>query len=279
MKKVIIAGTLLLTHLCTFANAKTIGSTLKYRPEYCKEQVKEEPILYATDVSYSNSKEELMEDWSKVYYSGKRLEHRAFVKEGQVYGKVSLYNDTEYFKLPSYFVENIKVHIEEALKKRLVDAIYFPDMGHSHFYIPMKDYQEKIAGKKSRGETFKLIAENKDIKVVYHTAEKLNTLSNPDFNNSHYLRWRYYTRNLLGQNNGNKAVEIMAVHDLFTTGRPNKIGNTIGQSDMPTHRWYAGFNLSASKDGCFEYTYQNKSYYFDISYSDLPYPAGTDLGY
>jgi hypothetical protein len=41
---------------------------------------------------------------------------------------------------------------------------------------------------------------------------------------------------------------------------------------LPGHRdWSAGFNISASQDGCFAYQHKGQTIYFDLSLHDLPY--------
>jgi hypothetical protein len=98
--------------------------------------------------------------------------------------------------------------------------------------------------------------------LLYHTAEQLQTLDeNNELLNDRHLRWRFFTRNLVGDNAHLARLDLL--HE------PTHPSNTSRK--MPGHRyWGSGFNISANKDGCFPYVFDGVTYWFDISLSDPP---------
>jgi hypothetical protein len=105
------------------------------------------------------------------------------------------------------------------------------------------------------------------IKMLYHTAEKMEPSVRTELE-KRKSNWRFYTRNLIGSNNGSREIEVRF--------EPNHDANTL--HEYPEHFYYGGgFDLSASKDGCFEFKVDNKVYYFDISLESLPYKNVGDM--
>jgi len=99
------------------------------------------------------------------------------------------------------------------------------------------------------------------LKILYHTAEQLHMLEDGQLISDRLVQWRFYTRNLLGDNKGEGRLEL--IH------QPTSSHNTA-RGLMPGHRyWGAGFYISASIDGCFPYTYKDKTYYFDLNLHGL----------
>lgn len=166
--------------------------------------------------------------------------------------------------LSKEFVENVSRHIEQALATGGAEAVIFPDMGHSHLFIPEKIWHEKYA-KYSVPAMSVMMAEifkDPEIKVLYHTAEQLGMLDqDKNVINDPYVRRRHAMRNILGSND--------KVTDIAFLQNPESKANTV--RELPGYYWYSGgFNISANKNGCFSYVHNGRVMHFDISMYDLP---------
>lgn len=228
----------------------------------CKAELINDPIIYSNDFSWDYNLLDLRKKSAEMYVSVKRLKNRAFVN---TQGQIVLPYDASRggnIVITKNFVDQIAAHIEQGFQKNVIDAVFFPDMGHSHLFIPQKrydDYYSKFEPKQFSQFYQKLFADT-DLKILYHTAEQLKTrdengglIQDPATIN------RYQTRNLIGSNNGGPV---------FTIQNPESPANTA--HDLPEHfYWGAGFNLSAQQNGCFSYRKNGQTYFFDLSMYDL----------
>lgn len=99
------------------------------------------------------------------------------------------------------------------------------------------------------------------LEILYHTAEQLQMLDsdNKPLNDS-LIQHRLKTRNIVGFNHPDS--------ELIYLSNPSSAVNTV--SSRPGYYWWgAGFNISANKNGCFEYKNNGQSFYFDLSMYDL----------
>jgi hypothetical protein len=111
----------------------------------CAPPLDGEPTVYSNDFKWGYEFDEMADRYNEIYNSGKRLSMRAFydpakdqfVFPGEAIGK--LYTVV----IPQDFIANIAIHLEEGLKRDYADYVFFPDIGHSHFFIPQKFYDEK----------------------------------------------------------------------------------------------------------------------------------------
>ncbi|MCB0363933.1 MAG: hypothetical protein H6624_20330 [Bdellovibrionaceae bacterium] len=203
------------------------------------------------------------------YLKGKRLKDRAFwdSAKNQLILPVRFNGFDQATAIPFEFIYSIAKHIESALRLKYVDAIAFPDMGHSHFLLPKKFFSEKISPipNDRKDLLYRTIVEEPSVKIVYHTAERLMMMDENDkLLTDRHLQWRFYTRNPVGENRPNGILEIYSALD--------HLSNTVAEDQAYGHQWYgAGFQINASKDGCFPYQSQGKTFYFDLSLTDLPY--------
>ena len=228
----------------------------------CKAENSIDPIIYSSDFSWDYSLIELRKKSDEIYMSAKRLKNRAYVNaEGQIVLPYDISRGGN-IVITQSFVEQISSHIEQGFQQNIIDAVFFPDMGHSHLFIPQKKYDNfysKFEPNQFSQFYQKLFADT-DLKILYHTAEQLKTRDE----NGHLIQDaatinRYQTRNLIGSNN-NKTI--------FTIQNPESPANTA--HDLPNHYyWGAGFNLSAQQNGCFSYRKNGQIHFFDLSMYDL----------
>ena len=230
-------------------------------------QPSQSPLLYSSDFHWSMTLDTMAKKYQAIYQSAKRLPLRAFFSNGRFYTP-SPFQQTANILLPANFIMSIIKHIEQALAAKYVDYIFFPDMGHGHFLIPEKFYQQQI--EKIHPGTEQVILEkiisHPEVKVLYHTAEQLLVKGHDgQLLQDRFLQWRFYTRNLLGNldlANTNTFFSAITILQNLTSK-----GNTV--SELPGHRYYVGFNISANHQGCFPFFHQGKTYYFDFSFKDL----------
>ena len=87
------------------------------------------------------------------------------------------------------------------------------------------------------------------------------------------IQWRYYSRNIIGNNLSSDRLEVIHAHN-------NKF-NTAHAKDYDEHEekyryWGAGYAISASNKGCFAYKNKGETFYFDISLYDVAYGQVSD---
>ncbi len=222
-----------------------------------------ESFVTQSDFKWNMSIEEISQAFDKINTSGKRLKDRAYTnKDGQLVLPLQRVGDLKEIPLPPTFLYSVKLHVEKALKLGYADHVIFPDMGHSHFLIPTEHFSE-IQGMPQQF-IYEKFFNDAQMKIVYHTAEQLRMKNDrreliPD----PVLMWRYFTRNVVGDNAGLGQIDIYK----NLTGK----FNTIGEEQAPGYKWWgAGFNISTSQNGCFSYVKTGSTYYFDLSLSDLP---------
>jgi hypothetical protein len=225
--------------------------------------------LYAEDFKWGYSLAELISRFTEIYQISKRLNQRAYWDSSEKKIKLPYgFDRGGSVVVPESFIENISRHIEVAFKKNLIDGVFFPDMGHSHFLIPTDHYEASYSkfpvSRQSR--MYERLFSDREIKILYHTAEQLQTrddsgalVSDPR------VQFRFQNRNLVGLNDGTQNIII-----LQNSSSP---ANTA--HDLEGHTYYgAGFNLSANEKGCFRSQRQGEDIFFDMSLFDLEYENG-----
>jgi hypothetical protein len=242
------------------------GSSQAWGRNPCEPQRPMDQVIYNSDFKWDYELAEMI-DLSVVMYSSlKRLDRRAFFDTKK--NKYFLPFDKErggQVELPESFINSITQHIEKAFQRQFIDAVFFPDMGHSHILIPEVKYRAEYSAipTSSMNLLYEKIFNDPEIKVVYHTAEQLKSLDEnrqplPDKK----VQWRFYTRNLVGDNQGEKKIEI---YNALDESRANTLGGVAG-----FYWWGAGFSISANQNGCFSYKRDGKMFNYDISLYDLP---------
>ena len=267
----------MMLHILTLSLVLTAQAFASERK--CSAPEAKEPILYSTEFRWGTSLEEQRKKFEEVYRSGKRLKSRAYFDRDQQKYVMPLLrsSDVKLVSLPETFIQSVRRHIEISLERRYADFVFFPDMGHSHFFIPLKEWEklQKI-GVEDMHVFYEKLFSLPSLKILYHTAEQLKIREGEDFRgplpqNDNELLWRYFTRNPVGDNGGGENIEQHFAWD-------NASYNTL--HELPGYKYFgAGFNISASEQGCFPYSHKGKTYYFDISFEDLPYPMDGEGGW
>ncbi|MBI4677754.1 MAG: hypothetical protein HY748_09235 [Elusimicrobia bacterium] len=250
------------------------GNPVEEVSRRCKPASQGEPRIFSSDFSWNMTLPAMKARFEEMYRSPKRLGHRAYWdKETKTLRLPYMKERGETVELPFGFVQSVARHVEVAFEKDLIDAVFFPDMGHSHFLIPDAAWKEKYEPYpvEKMGEMYTEMMKDPRIEVFYHTAEQLKTREKDgSLVDDERTKHRHRTRNISGLN------ESWA--DLRILQNPSSTANTV--SEVPGFYWWgAGFNVSAQKDGCFEYRRAGKTYYFDLSLFDLesdPAKPGSD---
>jgi len=208
-----------------------------------------------------------------MYESDKRLFERAYFDEQS--GQFLLPARDAWggaVVLPRRLIENVRRHIEKALSRGYAEYVFFPDMGHAHLFYP-KDLWAAEYGSTPAAELsamYSRLFDDPELLVLYHTAEQLQTRDeNDELLNDRHLRWRFFTRNLVGDNAYLSRLDILHA--------PDHTANTSRK--LPGYRYNgSGFGISANKDGCFPYVVDGVTYWFDFSLSDPPPYNGDSTG-
>lgn len=245
---------------------------IEFRKETCTAQKDGEPVVMNSDYSWHMSREDILAKQREIYRSGKRLQDRAYYDktEDVIKAKVqTVSRGRQKMVVPDQILKSVRAHIESALKREYVDAIIFPDMGHSHYFIPQDFYDSEIGPLSSseKALAYEKMLSHEGLKVLYHTAEQLKMIDPDDEENKlivdRKIQWRFYTRNIVGDNKGQGHLDI--VHN------EEHSHNTARSYEKGYKYWGGGFYISASKDGCFKYTKDGEAYYFDMNFTGLAY--------
>lgn len=241
----------------------------------CMAELPGEIPVYSTDFKWNLTLEEIKNLANIMYNSEKRLARRAHY-DGVMKSLVFPDDATRggNVRIPEQFVKTVAKHVEKAFSRGYVDALIFPDMGHSHFLVPMSFYKKEIAPLPVNqfNILYEKIMKNKEVKVVYHTAEQLQVMDeNKKLFDDKKLQWRYFTRNLVGHNTPDPDIELI---NATATSTANTVEKVSGY-----YWWGAGFNIHANQNGCFEFKKDGKTLYFDLSLYDLePAPGSGGMG-
>lgn len=250
----------IITLLSLLALNMVMASEVDLAKGRCAQERAGDEVLYSSDFSWGMSLEDIKRANDEVYYSGKRLKNRAFF-DGE---KFILMAGKQQVVVPENFILSIVKHVESALKRNYVDFIIFPDMGHSHFFIPQKFYDEELATLPTgdKANLYNKMFSHPELKILYHTAEQLKMMDDEKkLLKDKHLQWRYYTRNIVGDNKAQGHLEI--VRDIESNF------NTAHDYEEGFRYWGAGFNISANQEGCFPFVHNGKTFYFDLSLDDL----------
>ncbi|MDC1175618.1 hypothetical protein OAT67_09480 [Bacteriovoracaceae bacterium] len=256
-------------NLCLIFSTLSI-SVLEINLKNCSEASDKDPVLYSDDFKWGETKAEILAREKKLYNSNKRLEKRAYVNnEGEIKLPLNaLFGEEKFATVAKKYVESVKAHIEKALKRNYVDSIIFSDMGHQHFFIPQKFYDEELSKipVKDKDLLYEKMLAHSELKILYHTAEQMKMVDeNKKILDDRHTQWRFYTRNIVGDNKGLGTIDL--VH------QPDHSHNTSHSYEKGYKYLGAGLYLSANKNGCFAYDHLGEKRYFDINIVGLN-PSG-----
>ena len=246
--------------------AENLNSPEKLR-ERCPVERESDPKLYSSEFKWGYSLLDIREKYKAVYQSPKRLPKRMYWDASQntlILPVIESWGAKA--KVPSVFANSVRRHVEEGLKLKYVDGIFFPDMGHSHFFVPQNKWKEITRFPTNEmNKTYEAFFNEPELKVLYHTAEQLQTLDKDEKPKSDRdTFWRFISRNLIGDNQGLGKMEIHQTKPGTVEYKPNTLGELDGYA-----RWGAGFNISANKDGCYAFWNGTEVNYYDLSLFDL----------
>ena len=238
----------------------------------CAAPPTDEPVVYLNDFKWGATHEEMAKLFDEIYASDKRLHERAYFDAER--GELLLPHTESWggsVVLPRRHVESIRRHIERALELGYAEFIFFPDMGHNHYFMPQERYDALYAGTpvSELSAMYGRMIDDPELLVLYHTAEQLKMYEDKVLLTDRHLQWRYYTRNLVGDNEA--PGKLFLLHDF------SGMGNTA--RDYAGHHYHgAGMNVHASANGCFPYVHNGEVRYFDLSFEDLPMPPSEGGG-
>ncbi len=220
----------------------------------------DEQILRESDFRWNIDLEEIKARAQELYISPKRLIRKAYFKNGNFVIPIDSFGSVRDVRLTSTFIKSVTLHVEEGLKRRYVDAITFSDMGHSHFFIPQKFYDEVLSPIPipEKHVFYETMLAHEGLKVLYHTAEQLKMTDDAgQLLPNRHTQWRFFTRNLVGDNGGLGKLELLHNEE--------HRHNTASTYDPDYRYWGGGFYISAHADGCFPFQHNGKTYYFDLN--------------
>lgn len=209
------------------------------------------------DARIFHSKQELEEQFHRLYESGHRLNARAYYDSSL--NELRLPYRDHSVPLSKSFVNGLIRHIELAHKNSYVDYVYYPDMGHGHLYLPKQEW-ERLKQTQDPVKRMERVLQSPHLKALYHTVELLQ-IKEGDFASGSlpqdpWKLWRYFSRNLLGDFQADPRLEVVfAGSDQFY----NTVRNLEGYVEVTI------FYISSSKDGCLSYGVKDETLHFDVT--------------
>lgn len=248
------------------AAATAAGFDLKMLEARCLQEKTGEPFLYRKHFNEWNfTPERMIARFAEIHADPRRLLQRAWVENGKILIRADNENRLETIEIPAGFVKNLARHFEDALKKKYVEHIFFPDMGHNHFYLPAGEYEKtkEALHRLSEAQRLQTHLNNVQLRMMYHTAEQLISAkelpTNPLGDRTHaHWAWRTLNRYLVGTNDDDRPIEIFKGDREFAETGFTSVGG--------------GVYFSSNENGCFPYTANGQTLYFDISFK----PYGVD---
>jgi len=224
-----------------------------------------EPSILQSDFHWAYTLPDMALRFEEMYVSPKRLAARAYWDEKTRTIRLPYMAERGgSVKVAPAFIQAVERHIERSIELKYVDAVFFPDMGHSHLLVPETLWKEKydLYPIDHMSMMYQDMFLDPRLRIFYHTAEQLKTReADGQLVNDERTRFRYKTRNISGF--------IKPDADLTVHQNPESTANTV--HEIPGYFWWgAGFNMSAQQNGCFVYHSGNKTYRFDLSLYDLP---------
>ena len=243
-----------------------MAAPLFIQKEECRRTGQNEEVVRSSEFSWDMGLEEIKNKEKNIYERGLRLAGRAYLEKGQLYlPHISPEGQEQKIKLSKRFLRSVVRHVEVGFERNYIHALIFPDMGHSHFFIK-KDFFNKIIAPmptSRMNESYELILNHPETRFLYHTAEQLKLFDDDrQLIQDRELQWRFFTRNLVGDNQVLGRVELL--HN------SSHHYNTAMEYGKDFRYWGAGFMINGSKKGCFGYFRHGKVLYFDLSLTDLP---------
>lgn len=243
--------------------AISIEEKLELAKERCTPFKDTDAVLTMKNFKNTQTKEDMQKLYDETYESEGRLPNRVGYY-GDVDSFISQRGSKHQGDFPKDYIKSVITQIEKMIRLNYIKHVFYSDLGHSHFFIPMDYYLEEISGKKYLATKSASIAMlSKGMKTLYHTAELLHVRDSEtkELFKDTYVQWRFYTRNPVASFNAD--VELLTDF--------SGLGNTVRDyfPDIENYRYFAGYYISANKNGCFPF--ENKE--GELSYFDLSFDA------
>lgn len=189
-----------------------------------------------------------------------RLEYRVMRSETGDYkiplvpiNSHGIQNPTNWVPFPEHIAATIIRHTHQALEKNYAQHVFFPDMGHGHFYLPQNKAVLLNSTTHNDVSRWTSLMNDPELVILYHTRENYDlseSLTHPDisFYNEH--------RNLLGSWSNPDILQVLA----GPGGTPNTVRVIPNMASVGT------IYFSATAKGCFPFTTNNSPLFLDFSF-------------
>lgn len=222
----------------------------------CPRPTAQEPTTRRNDWTLLENLTAAKAQYENLYRSGKRIQDRAFWSEAHDSYVIARKNGL--IRVDASFIRHLSEQMAVALDNGYADFLFYPDMGHVHLYASHADAREldAIADENAR---FEAMLRMPTLITLFHTAELLRLRLGDWFDgplvDDPWLRWRYYSRNFLAENQDGKTPQVIFAKD----PRYNTVRSIEGFS-MRNSLYFSG-----SQDGCFAVTTKQGVLYFDLA--------------
>jgi hypothetical protein len=228
-------------------------------PSQCERSFNQTPLYYGDVKSPYLNVNDLYDFGVLLYKNSKRIPDHFF---GDALTKSYLYIDSDSQSSKSVniepaFIKRIGEHIEKILANDYARSVTLSDLGHGHFLLPTPVVDKLKQSNMSREQSLSLVINHPDLKILYHSAERLKK-QDADFNRIVDPETRHYIahRNIVGD---------------FSTGSirvlPDDGTDFNTQSSIEGYSGYRTINFSWNEKGCFYIQNARGGFYFDLSFS------------
>lgn len=235
--------------------------------ERCAPRAPDEPSVNRLDFAGAFSLDAMAARSEQLYLSGKRPIDRAYFEPERERFELPTslhFQIRAYLPLDERWIKSVIRHVETALYLRYANFINLMDMGHAHFLVPETVFEQTIdeMDQARQNEIYRIVSTHPQSRYLYHSAERVDFF--PDYGSElpdgRFLQWRFYTRNLVGDNRAQGTVLPVAALE--------HSWNTV--HSLSGYRRYGGFYLHANANGCFPYRDGARMRHFDLSLSYPP---------
>lgn len=256
----VVASCFLFAAPTSAAETQSLVSSL----ENCRQEIATDGFLYRKHFNEWEFDPLTMTSYfTEIYKSPLRLLKRAWVQGAQVQVPIEINERSfENILVPTPFVQNLVMHFREALEQEYAKHIFFPDMGHGHFYLPTEEYKNFLQNSAGLSEPQKMqkLLTYKTLKIMYHTSEQLSRAprngQKSEYNKE--WQWRNLVRHIVGQNSPRTSLQVYRDDSHFVKTGYTSVGGS--------------FYFSANQAGCFRANLGDQTINFDISFK----PYGVD---
>jgi hypothetical protein len=223
----------------------------------CRPHRRGDPTIYLTDFRWGLTPAQFRKFGRDLYDSEKRLAHRFFAAhDGRIMSPVDPRGGSSRITVPPAFVESVRRHLGAAFRLHIVDHLAMSDLGHAHIYL-RGTRPDGLAVKISDPPAARdLLA--RDIRLLYHSAERLEMKRRNVLSNDPYAQLRFLTRNFVGAPDGRIRI-VYQIDDRLVVNSVSRIDHLT-----PTGRV---LYINANHRGCFVLAWDGRIVRFDLSFA------------